>query len=363
MSGSMSIAVLGGGHGCYAAAADMSEAGHEVRFWRRDAAAFAPVLATGTIRVKNARGERDVRIARPTADIAEAISGADLILSPLPALAQADLARTIAPYLADGQVLFIPPGTLGSVLMLREIRAAGGEADIAIAETGTLPWLTRKHGPATVAITTRATRLPTGVFPARLSDHAIAVVRRAFPNSIEQVEDALSAALMNAGPIIHPPLILMNAGPIEHFDRWDIHKEGTQPSIRRVHDALDAERIAIREALGYRAPHFPLADHYKTSNWMYGNLAHDKLVASGDWHEKLNLSTHRYMAEDIAMGLALLVSVARWAGVPAPTAEGLLQLGGLAAERDFLATGRTLAALGLAGLSRTEMARFLEAGV
>ena len=54
---------------------------------------------------------------------------------------------------------------------------------------------------------------------------------------------------MNAGPIIHPPLIVMNAGPIEHFERWDIHKEGTQASIRRVTDALDAERIAVREAL------------------------------------------------------------------------------------------------------------------
>ena len=37
----MKIAVLGGGHGCYAAAADLSEAGHEVRLWRRDAAALA----------------------------------------------------------------------------------------------------------------------------------------------------------------------------------------------------------------------------------------------------------------------------------------------------------------------------------
>ena len=49
------------------------------------------------------------------------------------------------------------------------------------------------------------------------------------------------------GPIIHPPLIVMNAGPIEHFERWDIHKEGTQAAIRRVTDALDAERIAVRE--------------------------------------------------------------------------------------------------------------------
>ncbi len=40
----MDIAVLGGGHGCYAAAADLSERGHKVRFWRRDAVAFKPVL-------------------------------------------------------------------------------------------------------------------------------------------------------------------------------------------------------------------------------------------------------------------------------------------------------------------------------
>ena len=71
---------------------------------------------------------------------------------------------------------------------------------------------------------------------------------------IEPCGDALSGALMNAGPIIHPPLIVMNAGPIEHFERWDIHKEGTQTSIRRVTDALDAERIAVREGLGYGGP-------------------------------------------------------------------------------------------------------------
>ncbi|MDF1721662.1 MAG: hypothetical protein P1U65_13380 [Minwuia sp.] len=43
----MRIAVLGGGHGAHAAAADLSEQGHEVRFWRRDATALAPLIDTG----------------------------------------------------------------------------------------------------------------------------------------------------------------------------------------------------------------------------------------------------------------------------------------------------------------------------
>ena len=99
---------------------------------------------------------------------------------------------------------------------------------VSFAETGTLPWLTRKHGPFEVAITIRAKRLPVGVFPLKTADHALDVIGRAFPGVIEPCGDALSGALMNAGPIIHPPLIVMNAGPIEHFERWDIHKEGTQ---------------------------------------------------------------------------------------------------------------------------------------
>jgi opine dehydrogenase len=359
----MKIAVLGGGNGSYAAAADLSDAGHEIRFWRRDADAFRPVLETRTIRRRDFSGTRDIKIAQPTTDIAEAVRGADLIVAPTPAFAQADLAVHIVPHLTDGQVIFLPPGTFGSYLMAKVLRAAGCRAEIMIAETGTLPWLTRKHGAAEVAITTRATRLPTGVFPARLTDTAIAVIGSAFPDAIEPVEDALSGALMNAGPIIHPPLILMNAGPIEHFDRWDIHKEGTQPAIRRVHEALDGERIAIREALGYAAPHFPLADHYTTSNWMYGKLAHDKLVDSGDWHERLDLKSHRYMREDVGMGLAFLISVGEWSGTPCPVAAGLLAIAEAASGEAFRRSGRTLHSLGLAGQSRDGMRRLLQEGL
>ena len=357
----MRIAVLGGGHGCYAAAADLSEQGHEVRLWRRDALAIAELSRLGKISLKDVAGSREVRIALATPDIGAAVRGAELIVAPLPAFAQEDLARTMAPHLADGQVVFLPPGTFGSYVMANTVRQAGCRAEVTFAETGTLPYLARKHGPAEVAITMRAKRLPTGVFPAKRSGYAFEVIGKAYP-TIEPVEDALSGALMNAGPIIHPPLILMNAGPLEHFERWDIHKEGTQPSIRRVTDALDDERIAVRVALGYRPDHFPLRDHYMSERWMYGD-AHDRLTESGDWREHIELATHRYMREDVQVGLAFLVSVADWAGVPAPVATGLLALGGAAVGEDFRHGPRTLESLGLAGLSRAQMKHFLEEGL
>jgi opine dehydrogenase len=303
-----------------------------------------------------------VPLALVTTGLGEAVRGAALIVVPTPAFAQADIARSLAPHLSDGQVIFLPPGTFGSYVMMRAVREAGCRADIAIAETGTLPWLTRKHGPNTVAITTRASRLPTGVFPQRHAEAALQLLRQAFA-SVEPCGDALSGALMNAGPIIHPPLIVMNAGPIEHFERWDIHKEGTQASIRRVTDLLDAERIAARETLGYGAPHFPLRDHYHTSDWMYGNLAHDKLVDSGDWKEKLDLTRHRYMTEDVGYGLAFLVSVCDWAGVPCPLARAFLSIGSAVTGQDYANGPRTLGALGLAGHDRTRMRTLLRDGL
>ncbi|GIX15205.1 MAG: hypothetical protein KatS3mg118_3164 [Paracoccaceae bacterium] len=360
----MRIAVLGGGNGSLAAAADLTEQGHEVRLWRRDAAAVAALNAAGNrLVLKDFRGRREVCLAMATADPAAALAGAELIVCPTPATAQEDIARTIAPHLADGQVVFLPPGSFGSVVMARILRQSGNGAELAFAEAGTLPWLVRKHGPHEVAITTRATRLPTGVYPLRLAEHAHRILAQAFP-AVEPCGDALSGALMNAGPIIHPPLIVMNAAPLEHFDRWDIHNEGTQPSVRRVTTRLDGERMALREALGYGAPHFPLADHYDPDGeeWMYGNAAHERLTDSGDWRERIALTSHRYMREDVAIGLAFLVSVADWAGVPAPTATGLLAIGSAICDDDFRATGRTLERLGLAGMDREALQAMLREG-
>jgi opine dehydrogenase len=351
----MKIAVLGGGHGAYAAAADLSEQGHEVRLWRRDRAAFAPVMDTASITLVDDKGTRPIKVAKATGEIVEAVRGAELILVPGPATAQMDIARAMAPHMQGGQVVFLPPGTFGSYAMARAVKR-----DVLWAETGTLPYLARKRGPAEVAITVRAVRLPTGAYPAREAARAIEVIRKAYP-SVEPCGNALSGALMNAGPIIHPPLILMNAAPLEHSERYDIHNEGTQPSVRAVTNRLDAERIALREALGFGPPHYPLSDHYSSERWMYGD-AHKKLVKSGDWREKVDLHSHRYMTEDVVFGVAFLVSVARWARCPAPVAEAMLAIAGAILGKDLAKGERTLEALGLASLSRPELFRLLEEG-
>jgi opine dehydrogenase len=361
----LKIAVLGGGNGSFAAAGDFAMHGHDIRLWRRDATKVAEHRAAGSrIVVKDSNGRHEAKLGLVTTEIAEAVESAELILCPAPAFAQQDIATLLAPHLRDGQVVFLPPATFGTMIFAKAVHNAGNRVDASFAETGTLPWLTRKHGAFEVAITIRAKRLPVGVFPLKNADHALDVIGRAFPGAIEPCGDALSGALMNAGPIIHPPLITMNAGPIEHFERWDIHKEGTQRSIRRVTDALDAERIAVREALGYGGPHFPLTHHYASEGeiWMYGRGSHDRLTDSGDWRERLVLTDHRYMREDLRLGLSLLVSVAELAGVATPLAKAFLAIGGAICGEDFVTHGRTLASLGLGRLDRAELQTLLREG-
>src|SRR5262245_33963856 len=134
----MRIAVLGGGNGSFAAAGDFALAGHDVRLWRRDGEAIeAHRAAGGVIAVKDFRGRHEARPRLITADIGEAVHRAELIVCPTPAIAQPDIARNLAPHLSGNQVVFVPPGTFGSMLFALAQHDAGNGADTIFAETGT----------------------------------------------------------------------------------------------------------------------------------------------------------------------------------------------------------------------------------
>ncbi|MHB1526178.1 MAG: NAD/NADP octopine/nopaline dehydrogenase family protein [Candidatus Dormibacteria bacterium] len=176
------------------------------------------------------------------------------------------------------------------------------------------------------------------------------------------VEDSLDVALLNAGPIIHPPLIVLNAAALDHSASFDIHQEGTQPCTRAVQEALDGERVLLREQLGYGGPHYPLRDYYEGHEWFYEKGGRDRLVDSSYWRERVDLRAHRYVTEDIAFGLAFMVSVAAWAGVDVPVARGLLAITSAIVGQDLVEAGRTLASTGLAGLSPSEVKERLREG-
>jgi opine dehydrogenase len=358
----MNVSVLGGGNGGYATAADLALAGHRVRLWRRNAAELAPVLIGGSITLAAEERQGIARLDRATTDIGEALDGAETVVVPLPATSHEELAGRLAGRLTGKEVVLLTPGTLGSFVIARALARAGAVLPFAFAETGTLPFLARKTGPATVTAPVRAANLPVGVFPGARAKSALERVRALFPATRPCV-DVLDAALTNVGPVIHPPLVLVNAASID-AGRFDIHAAGTSASARKLIDAVDAERVAARQGIGYPPPHYAMATTYydeaRASEGLYGAGARAKLVASGLWSEALTYE-HRYVSEDVALGLTLLESAGRMAGVPTPAVSGLLGIFGALLGRE-LAGGRALDHLGLGDLTRREVLTLLEQG-
>ncbi len=337
----MRIAVLGGGHGALATAADLALGGHQVILALRNRERFAEVFVSGRIEIDGVAAEGVAELAEVTNDHARAVRGAELVLVPMPAHTQPELFDVIAGALIPGQVVCLMPGTFGSFLLGR---AAPG---VTVAEMATLPYGARQSGPASVRTAMRAHHLPTGVYPARATDEALAVIRRAY-GAVEPVEDALSAALLNSNGALHAPLVLLNAGPLDRGE-YDIHVEGTTPAVRRVVDAVDRERIGLRRALGYAPPDWPLRDYYADADWFYGPGAFSMVQRRSVWRERLPFE-HRYLVEDVGVGLVLWSSLGRALGLPTPLSDGCIALASAVLGRDLRATGRTLASLGLGGL-------------
>jgi opine dehydrogenase len=358
----VNVAVLGGGNGGYATAADVALAGHRVRLWRRAGDELKALGTPPTITLTADERRGPARLDAATADLPRVLDGAEVVIAALPATAHADLAHHLAPHLGERQIVLLTPGTLGTVAIARDVTRAGGRLPFAFAETGTLPYLARKTSATAVSAPVRAANLPVGVFPASRTDEALKSIGALFP-AARPCRDVLDAALTNPNPVVHPPLVLLNLAAIDGGN-FDVHAAGTTPSVRTLIDAVDGERLAARRGWGYPAPHYEAATFYdesRAADGLYGRDAKAKLLAAGPWNERLSLE-HRYVAEDVVLGLALLESTARTAVASTPAASGLLSVFGALLGQELSGRGRALEHLGFGDLSLREIKGVLHDG-
>jgi len=352
-----SVAVLGGGHGALAAAAELTLRGFDVRLAVRNRSRFDELFRSRRARLEGLI-EGDVELAMVTDDHAAAASGADVVLLPVPATLQVEILRRAAPGLSEGQIVCFAAGTFScwpAAHALRSIRAPC----VLLAEMATLPYGARTSGSNSVRFALEAHHLPTGVYPAERTDEAVQTLSQVYP-TVEPVEDSLAAGLLNFDGALHAPLMFMNAGAIEGLPKFDVHSQGATPAIVRVSLGLDAERIAVREALGYRSHHWPLRDYYEGREMFYGR-AYQQTRDRSVWSEKLDFD-HRYVTEDVELGLVLWSSLGRRTGTPTPLADAFVRIGSEVTGRDFTVTGRTLERLGIADVSSETLKAWLRTG-
>jgi opine dehydrogenase len=358
------IAILGAGNGGKTAAADLTLQGKRVHLFEfpefhhnlEGLEAHRTLTATGAV-----CGE--ALLERVTSSLTEALEGVDTVMVCTQALAHERVARELAPLIRPDHLLILNPGsTCGALHFAHIFRKLGLKTLPTIIETSTLTYGCRAKG-ATAEVSVKVKRVLYGALPGSAVDRVGPALEALYPGLVRG-RSVLEAGLNNANPIIHPPITLLNAARIEKEGAgMRFYGDGVSPTVARMIQKLDEERMGLLRALGYPAQPDPLTcveQGYAASTdyfECYGKGPGFIAFASPDTLDC------RYFHEDIGMGLVMFCSLGEFLGIPTPTCEAFVRMGEVIMGIPYAAEGkRTFKALGLGGLSCGELMTFLETG-
>jgi opine dehydrogenase len=297
-----------------------------------------------------------------TLDIGEAIRGADAVMVVAPATAHKAIAKNCAPHLTDGQILIIHPGaTFGSLEFRHVLEEEGCTAEVAIAETNSLIYACRSLKPGHASILGIKDDLIVATLPARENARALGLLQEAFPQIVGG-KNVIETSLGNANAVMHPTPTLLNTSLIESRHEWLYYWEGITPTIGAFVEEVDRERVELGKAFDIEIT--PIREWYAKA---YGAKADtlSEAVRRNPAYEKIkgqkDLRT-RYLLEDIPTGLIPMIELGRLAGLPMERMKLIARLGEYILGEDFAAKGRTLANLGLGGITGKQFEHFLETG-
>ncbi len=111
------VAVLGGGNGGHAVAANLSLAGFKVNFFElpQFADSLERVLRTREIRIEGVSIDGVTKVNLATTDMEQAIKDAEVIFVITPAFGHKTMAEVCAPFVQDGQIILLMPGSGGTL--------------------------------------------------------------------------------------------------------------------------------------------------------------------------------------------------------------------------------------------------------
>jgi len=349
--------VMGAGHGGFAMAGHLALMGFEVRLFNRTAERLSGVCMRGGIDVTGEDVSGFGHIALATDHAGEAMDGADVVMVVVPATGHEYMARACAPHLKNGQIVILNPGrTFGAIAFYQELKRLSCGADICIGETQTFLYASRITGPAQVHIFRVKNSIPLATLHAHQIPDCLATIRKALPQFVPG-DSVFKTSFNNIGAVFHPAILLLNTGWVEDLTDFEFYYQGVTPSVANILQSLDAERVAVAAALGFRA--------MTARQWLY--MAYD--AVGQDLREAMRanlgyrgiLAPHRtemrYITEDIPCSLVPMSSLGRKFGVALPVMDSLITLASAMHGRNYYEEGRTVETLGIAGLDLKQLRR------
>jgi opine dehydrogenase len=358
------IAVLGAGAGGCATAGILTQRGYTVTLWNRSEEPIKPIIKKGGIEFTGYINGF-VQIFKATLEIEEAVKGADLICITVPAFGQREIAEKCAPYVEDGQIILLNPGSAGSIEFVEVLREKQVEKDITIAESITLTvGRGRTIEPGKVRINSCEKWLErTAAFPGKKTEKVI--------NDLKEIcnpkpaKNVLEVGLLNVNFIVHPIPTILNIGSAELDKLFNPYHDGVSPSVLRCMEQLDIEKQSVLKALGIEP--ISCEDIYKKEFGMPHGIPQHREPPAGGWTREEERKRgrgweERYIKEDVQYGLVLISSLGDQFGVSTPITDAIVELGSVITKTDFWKTGRTMEKLGISNLSSDQLDRFLYEG-
>jgi opine dehydrogenase len=358
--------VIGAGHGGKAMAGHLALMGTRVTLHNRTPERIAALKARGGLDIESYEGgpRGFARLATVTSDMQAAVADADVIMVVVPSSAHVDVAKSAAPHLRDGQIIVLHPGrTLGAIEFDKVLRDQGCKADVTVAEAGTFIYASRSDGPAQARIFRVKEAVPLAALPATRTQRVLDTLAPAYPQFIDG-GNVLRTGLDNMGAIFHPALTILNAGRIEstHGD-YEFYIEGVTPSVARVLEVLDRERVTVAASLGIRAQ--TAQEWLKMAYNAEGSDLNEAIHNQPGYFGIKAPSTlnHRYIFEDIPMSLVPIAALGQHYGVSVRGMDAIIRLACIIHRTDYWRRGRTLDKLGIDHLSVSEFTQFVNDGV
>ncbi len=359
------VAIVGAGNGGCAAAVDLSLRDFDVRLYGRSPSTVSPLQERGGVEYEGVLGEGFAPIPLITSDVSEAMRGADAVLIMGPTQAHENMIAVVAPHLEADQILFAAPGhTL--TLLANNLRKLG-HAHPVTCEAATLPYICRKTEPHRVRISRKSGRLRFAAFPAERTAELLDRMLPLYP-ALVPVGSLLDTVFSYTNAIHHPPALLCNIGRVESTNGDYCHYyDGITPSVGRMIDTLDSERLAVAAALGSEVPR--LSEYFFQMGYTdeaghRGGTAYDVFHNSepNRWIRAPQSVDHRFFNEDIPFGLIPLSEFGRLAGVPTPASDAVILLAEIVTGRSYREAGLTLERMGIDGLDADQLKLLLQKG-
>jgi opine dehydrogenase len=358
---SAQIAIFGAGHGGQGLAAYLTLQGFDVHLYNRSSTRLQPILRQGGIQV-DGEIEGFAPLASCSTNMKEIMAQTKFIFFVVPASAHRDLTIQCAKFLTTDHILVLIPGRTGGALEVANILDRLNGWHPPITEAQTFPLVSRADISGHAQVTAIKKELPIATFPAKHSDEHCKLLSSILP-AVISAGDVFDTGLANIGCIFHPAPLLLNLGRAESTKgSYNHYLEGVTPTIARYLEQIDAERLAVAQALGKTLPsarewlqrvyNSPGKDLYEClqTTYCYQDLG---APASLD---------HRYVFEDVPTGLVPITAIGNQTGVPTPTIRTTVDLASHLTGMDYWHTGRNADYLGISGLSTMELLFFVQNG-